>query len=216
MKQRVLSFVLAALLLLSALPLSVFAAGATEAAEPAAMTALDETRQLASLYAEGATVVLLGYNAANDGTVTLNGNGTGTWMNLVNGKQYTLNSNNEAITVDGVSTTTGWYVKNRAVGYQMSFVGTTRDKSSLSFTGETPTDLMGHNGTVEIVSARHAMATTATSGNYNYPQLLRGANLHLRQTYTVVSGNYVPYEVQVAYTANGGFADQSSIIRNDG
>ncbi len=63
MKKRVLSLFLAALMILTALPALVFS---SVAEEPSGDVALDQTKALASLYAEGASVLLLAYNAKND------------------------------------------------------------------------------------------------------------------------------------------------------
>ncbi len=91
--------------------------------EVAKITAQKKTRELASLYVSGASVILVAYNADQDGTVTINSsNGMGSWKNLVDGALYTLDGAKLEYKVNGEPVTTGWTVnEDGSVGYRMDF-----------------------------------------------------------------------------------------------
>ena len=218
MKKKLLILFLAMMMVFSALPTLVFSAAAEEPTAEAEKTPLDETKALTSLYAEGATVILVAYNAASDGSIVLNDDGTGTWLNLANNKTVTLNSMNETYVAGGVTKSTGWKLGDRSVGYDLARDAGTKDKTYIQLAGNASdvAALMATTNTVELVAARKTMDVVTSASNYGYSQLLQGANLHLRQNYTVQNGAVGLYELGIAYSANGGFSNQIGYMRDNG
>ncbi len=154
------------------------------------------TEQYASLYAEGATAILLAYNAKNDdGTILLSG-GSGAWENLVNGEQYTLYGVNAAYTVGGESVTAGWQInQNGSIGYRTSYQLASKKQSHYL---ALPASLLGngHNTTVELVAMQKKL-DIADGASY-------AANSTLTQLSTTLGAkNYVQLHIyEQKYTAS--------------
>ncbi len=104
------------------------------------------TMKYAGLYAEDAAVILMAYNAVNDGSIVLD-NGSGTWTNLVDGATFEMYGETSSFTgLDGVDYTTGWKLGDKSVGFEMSW------QSIKSHGIKVPSSYLGDEYTVEMVA----------------------------------------------------------------
>ncbi len=190
--RKVFSFLLALLMALAVVPLSALSVLASEPASQTAasdawdaMSEKDKTDAYASLYAEGATGIFFAYNAQKDGTVTLNGNGGGTWQNLAGGDAATLiGATGSFVALDGKTYTKGWQASDNSIGYTTSWQ--TPGSNSLQM----PSSLLGNGDTtLEMVASLDGlraetgdkMGSLAGDGDaILWTNLIKGKNLQIQ------------------------------------
>lgn len=230
-------------MVLAVVPLSVLPVFASDAQniEAAAdtvdwndMSAIEKTEAYKSLYAPGATGIFLAYNAANDGTVTLQ-NGSGTWINLVDdsvANLYGLSGSFEAM--DGETYDKGWQLGDKSVGYKTTWQNVHTNNMEFS------SDLLGGGDTtLEMVARMDGMHVEAGGAIADYwdvdgsedfnvgdkPQwwgsLVNGKNIYMYFKHTTTyNGTDLPNTMPMgaiysSYSANGNLVGNWNLANNE-
>ncbi len=151
------------------------------------LAARQRTELYASMYAEGASAILMSYNAENkDGTVILS-DGGGIWMNMVSGEYYNLLGCEKTYSSPYEEVELGWRLKDGALTYDQIYANT-RSKKDLHAIS-LPTELMNEYGTTVEFVAR-ANFPTYVGETHDFADVDESGTLSAGDTFYSI-GNYV-------------------------
>ncbi len=178
MKRKILSFLLALLTVLTAMPLYLLSGSAEEGNAPQT-----EKYDYSKLYVDGAYVLLMAYNG--DDSVVLNQDGSGTWLNKVadpSGEYDVFDLVGKVGTI-GSGKKTYFTPKTHATAELISFSGITYDKSGNPMYGAVSTltrEVIPTGGETEYAGTR----------SINHYQIRYGRNETASMLYNVTEQSY--------------------------